>query len=137
MSETKAASAERKRRSLNNILYRYMEHYGYKYVHKLTQFIATMNSRNNRGIDMKPNHVKTLTLCQNFTVNRSVNTSPNLELEIDFAYASMIYRSEKGINHNSNRKTLKLLPLLLKNLQYIQSQTNKKKLYVGNSTRKN
>ena len=35
-----------------------MEDYGYKYIHTLHQFIATMNSRNNRSIDMKPNHVK-------------------------------------------------------------------------------
>ena len=35
-----------------------MEDYGYKYNHKVPQFIATMNSRNNRSIDVKPNHVK-------------------------------------------------------------------------------
>ena len=35
-----------------------MEDYGYKDLQKLPQFIATMNSRNNRSIDMKPNHVK-------------------------------------------------------------------------------
>ena len=58
MSETKAAFGERTIRSLKNILYRYMEDYGYKYIHKLPQFIATMNSRNNRSVDMKPNHVK-------------------------------------------------------------------------------
>ena len=58
MSETKAAFAERTIRSLKNILYRYMEDYGYKHIHKLPQFIGTMNSRNNRGIDMKPKHVK-------------------------------------------------------------------------------
>ena len=58
MSETKAAFAERTIRLLKNILYRYMEDYGYKYNHKLPQFVATMNSRNNRSIDMKPNHVQ-------------------------------------------------------------------------------
>ena len=58
MSETKAALAESTIRSLKNILYRYMEDYGYKYIHKLPQFIATMSSRNNRSIDMKPNHVQ-------------------------------------------------------------------------------
>ena len=57
-SETKAAFAERTIRSPKNILYRYMEDYGYRYIHKLPQFIATMNSRNNRSIDMKPNHVR-------------------------------------------------------------------------------
>ena len=58
MSETKAAFAERTIRALKNVLYRYMMDYGYKYVLKLPQFLATMNSRNNRSIDMKPNHVK-------------------------------------------------------------------------------
>ena len=58
MSETKAAFAERTIRSLKNILCRYMENYGYNYIHKLPQFDTTMNSRNNRSIDMEPNHVK-------------------------------------------------------------------------------
>ena len=58
MRETKAAFAERTIRSIKNILYRYMEVYGYTYIHKIPQFVATMNSRNNRCIDMKPNHVK-------------------------------------------------------------------------------
>ena len=58
MSETKAAFAERTIRSLKNILYRYMEDYGYKYIHKLPQFITTLNSRRNSSIDMRPNTVK-------------------------------------------------------------------------------
>ena len=58
MSETKAAFAERTVRSLKNILSSYMEDYGYNYIHKIPQFITKMNSRINRSIDMKPNHVK-------------------------------------------------------------------------------
>ena len=58
MSETKAAFAERTLRSLKNILYRYMEDYGYKYIHKLPDFIANLNSRRNSSIDMRPNTVK-------------------------------------------------------------------------------
>ena len=58
MSETKAASAERTIRSLKNIVYRYMEDFGYKYKHKLPQFITTLNSRRNSSIDMRPNTVK-------------------------------------------------------------------------------
>ena len=58
MSETKAAFAERTIRSLKNLLHRYMEDYGYNYIHKLRVFIATMSSRNNRSIDMKPSHVR-------------------------------------------------------------------------------
>ena len=57
MSETKAVFAERTIRSLKNILYRYMEDFGYKYIHKLPQFITTLNSRRNSSMDMKPNTV--------------------------------------------------------------------------------
>ena len=58
MSETKAAFAERTIRSLKNFLYRYMEDFGYKYLHKLSQFITTLMSRRNSLIDMRTNIVK-------------------------------------------------------------------------------
>ena len=58
MSETTAAFAERTIRSLKNILYHYMEDFGYKYIHKLPHFITTLNSRRNISIDMEPNTVK-------------------------------------------------------------------------------
>ena len=58
MSETKAAFAERTIRSLENILYRYMEDIGYKYFHKMTQFVTTLNSRRNCSIDVIPKNVK-------------------------------------------------------------------------------
>ena len=58
MSETKAAFAERTIRSLKNILYRHMEDNGYKYIHKLSQFVTTLNSRRNRSIDLIPNNVR-------------------------------------------------------------------------------
>ena len=54
---TKAAFAERTKRSLKNILYRYMEDFGYKYIHKLPQFITILISRRNSSIDMRPNIV--------------------------------------------------------------------------------
>ena len=58
LSETKAAFAERTIRSLKKILYRYMEDFGCKYIHKLPHFITTLNSRTNSSIDMRPNTVK-------------------------------------------------------------------------------
>ena len=58
MSETKAAFAERTVRSLKNVLYRYMEDNGYKYIHKMTQFITTLNCRRNCSIDLIPKNVK-------------------------------------------------------------------------------
>ena len=35
-----------------------MEDFGYKYIHKLPQFITTLNYRPNSSIDMRPNTVK-------------------------------------------------------------------------------
>ena len=57
MSETMAAFAERTIQSLKYKLYRYMEDNGYKYIHKLTQFVKTLNSRKCL-IDLKPKNVK-------------------------------------------------------------------------------
>ena len=58
MSETKAAFAERTIRSLKTIHYRNMKDFGYTYIHKLPQFITTLNSGRNSSIDMRPNTVK-------------------------------------------------------------------------------
>ena len=60
MNETKAAFAERTIRSLKNILKRYKEDLGYKYIHKIPQFITTLNSRRNSSMDMRPTTVKNL-----------------------------------------------------------------------------
>ena len=57
MSQAKAAFAERTRRSLKNILYRYMEDNEYKYIHKLTHFVTTLNSRRNCSIHLIPMNV--------------------------------------------------------------------------------
>ena len=52
------AFAERTIRALKTILYRYMEDFGYNYIHKLLQFVTTLYSRGNIAIDMRPNTVK-------------------------------------------------------------------------------
>ena len=41
VSETKAAFAERTIQSLKKIFHRYMEDNGYKYIHRMTQFVTT------------------------------------------------------------------------------------------------
>ena len=58
LSETTAAFVDRTLRSLNKILYRYMMDFGYKYIHKLPQFVTNLNSTRNSSIDMTPNTVK-------------------------------------------------------------------------------
>ena len=58
MSDAKAAFAERTKRSLEHILYCYMETNGYKYIYEMTQFVATLKSRRNCSIDLTPRMVK-------------------------------------------------------------------------------
>ena len=58
MSDTKAAFAERTIRSLKNILYRYMEDNGDRYIHKLTQFVTTLKSWRKCSIDLIPKNVR-------------------------------------------------------------------------------
>ena len=58
MSETKAAFAERTTRSLKNILCRYMEDNGYKYIHNMTKFVRTLNSRRKCSIDLMSKNLK-------------------------------------------------------------------------------
>ena len=52
MSQTKAAFAERTKRSLRNLLYRYNEDYGYKYIHDLSQFVRILKFRKTCSIDL-------------------------------------------------------------------------------------
>ena len=58
MSKRKVAFAERTISSLKNIMYRYMEDHGYKYFHKLPQFVTKLNSRLNCTVGIKPKKVE-------------------------------------------------------------------------------
>ena len=58
MSDTKAAFAERTIRSLKNILYLYLDNFGYKDIQKRPQFFTTLNYRPNSSMDMRPNTMK-------------------------------------------------------------------------------
>ena len=58
VSETKAAFAECTIRSVKNIRYRYMEGYGYNYVHKLTPAVTILNSRRNCPTDLIQKNVR-------------------------------------------------------------------------------
>ena len=61
LSETKARFVERAIRSLKNILYRYMEEHGYKYIQKFSQLVSQLKiiiSRKTRTINVGANKVK-------------------------------------------------------------------------------
>lgn len=57
-SETKSAFAERNIRSLKTIIYKYLEkNWTWEYIHKLDDFVKTINSRVNRMTGLAPNKV--------------------------------------------------------------------------------
>ena len=58
MSETKAGFAERAIQLFKHIIYRYIEDHGEKLIHKLPQFVSTMNWHINRSIRKSPRDVK-------------------------------------------------------------------------------
>ena len=58
MSETKAAFAERTKRSLNNTSNRHMEDYRYNYLYKMTEVVTTLKSRRKCLIDLKLKNIR-------------------------------------------------------------------------------
>ena len=100
MSETKAAFAQPTIRSLKNVLYRYMEDHGYKYVHKLSQFVTNLNSRKNCSIELIPKNVKNSDPLSILYRKPQREVSSKLKLETEFASRSMTCRSGKVIRHS-------------------------------------
>ena len=73
-TETKAAFGEGTIRSLKNIFYFYMEVYGYKYLHKTSQFVATLISRKNYSMDLIPKNVKNSDFFSHFEQQATART---------------------------------------------------------------
>ena len=69
MIETQATFAEFPIRSVKNILNRYKEDYGRKYIHKLRQFATSLISRTKGWIDLKTKHMKIPLFCPIYTAN--------------------------------------------------------------------
>ena len=109
MSETKAAFAEPTIRSLKNFLYRYMEDFVYKYIHKLSLFINTLNSRRNSSIDMRPNTVKNCEFMSIFyskLYENIKNLHPKLVIECESQNMTCLFA--KVTSHSLHEKFLKL-----------------------------
>ena len=121
MSETKAAFAERTIRSLKKALYRYMEDNGDKYIHKLTQFLPTLNSRRSWSIDLMEKNVKGSNFCPFCTANHYEKLeNPSSELETEFPSRNMTYPSGRVIDDNLHKRFSKLLQFLPENLKLTQ-----------------
>ena len=109
MSETKAAFAERAIRSLKNVLYPYIEDYGYKYIHKVPQFVATLNTRRYRSIDMKLVNVKNSDFIS-VLYRKPIRDFNKPKFQI--GYHVRISKQENDTSRNLQTKFLKLLHLL-------------------------
>ena len=112
MSETKAAFTERTIWSLKTILYRYMEDYGYKYIHKLSQFATNLNFRQNFSIDLIPKNVKKSDLIS-FLYSKPLQDYPKTKVGIGdrvrFSQYDLHFR--KGYKPESTRVFFELVAI--------------------------
>ena len=137
MSETKVVFAERTIRSLKNILYRYMEDYGYKSIHKLPQFITTLNSRRNSSRDMRPNTVKN---CDFMSI---LYSKPSREFKkptfkigdrVRISKYDLLFR--KGYKTQFTRDVFEIVAIATINHQHGQSRMSKARLFKANFIKK-
>ena len=121
MSETKAAFAERTIRSLKNIRYRYMEDNGYKYIHNLTEFVTTLNSRRNCSIDLIPKNVNSsdfLSILYSKPLREF--RKPKFKVGDGVCISKYDLPSRKGYSHILQKRFSKLLQFVSRNLQQTQ-----------------
>ena len=119
MSKTKAAFAELTIRSLKKILYGYMEDIGYKYIHNLSQFDTTPNSRRNCLIDLIPKNVK------NSNILSILYSKPLREIrKPTFKNGNRVriskFLSGKVMSHRLQKRFPKLFQLFRESLQHTQ-----------------
>ena len=130
MSETKANFAERTIRSLKNNLYRYMEDFGYKYIHKLPQIITTLNSRPNISIDIKPNTIKN---CDFMSVlyNKRLEEyeKPTFKTGDRVRLSKYDLPFCKGYKPQFTREVFAFVAIGTKNHQHTQSRMSKARLF--------
>ena len=119
MSETKVAVAERTIRSLKNKLYRYMEDNGYKYIHKMTQFVTTLNSTINCSIDLIPKKVeKSDFLSILYSKPLREFTKPQFKIGDKVRISKYDLPSKKGYKQQFTQEVFEELQFLPENLQH-------------------
>ena len=123
ISETKAAFAERAIHSLKNVLYRYIEDYGYKSFHKLLQCVTTLNTRRNRSIDMKPSNVKNSDFMSvlHSKPMRDFN-KPKFQVGYRIRLSNQDLPFRKGYNPQSTNEMLEIVALVTRKPPTLQRQ---------------
>ena len=138
MSEKKATYAERTIRSLKNIIYRYMEDYGYKYIHKLDQFVSTINSRSNRSIKMKPKDVKNSDF-MSILYNKPLKDykKPKFSVGDKVRISKLDLPFRKGYKPQFTSEVFQVVAIASKKPPTYTIKDEQDELYVVNFTRKN
>ena len=107
ISETKATLAEPTMRSLEFIPYLHMEDYGFRYFHKLTPFIETLNARKNAWYFCYRRMLKIPTFCPFCTETHYEDIDhPSFKLETKFDSRRETHPSGRVISHSLHWKFL-------------------------------
>ena len=80
---TKSAFAERAIQSLKHIIYCYIEDHGEEFIHKLPQYVSSMNCRVNRSNEKSPRDVKKTDFLS-ILYNKLVTRYKKLKLKLKF-----------------------------------------------------
>ena len=114
-----------------------MEDFGYKYIHKLPQYITTLNSRRNSSIDMRPNTVKNCDL-MSILYSKPLREFKKPTFKIgDRVRISKYDLHFRKVNKRSlHEKFLKLSQLQQENRQRTQSRMSKARLFKANFIKK-
>ena len=129
MSATKAEFAGGKIRSLENVLYCYMEDHWLKYIQKLTHFVLNLFSKKMLdGLDCKK--------CQDFRLFvHSVQQATTRNLG-KLSFLKYILPCRKVYAPQFTQKVFILLQFLPNKLQHTQSRMNRKRFFVVYSIKK-
>ena len=137
MSETKAAIAERTIQSLKHIIYRYIEDHVEKFIHKLPQFVSTMNCRINRSIGKSSRDVKNtdfLSVLYNKPLTRYKKLKFKVGDRVRISKNDIPFR--KGYKPQFTDEIFEISAISTKNLLHTSSKISTKKKFWENCMKK-
>ena len=110
-----------------------MEDYGYKFIHKLAQFVTTLVSRKNCSIDLKPKDFKSSDSLS-ILCTKPLRRDRKLKFKSGFKVRILKYGLplRKGYKSQLTQNFLKLLQLLAENYVHTQKKMIRMRLYVAN-----